>query len=285
MQRRYAAKLKVGRSHTRLALASVVVAGLLIAAASGPGYLTTEVDISTVVPPPPQKGDPRYEADRRVFRATRRLLSTPRGELAKADVPWKVPDLMRDFSCAVGIALSPERTPATYRLLANANADTARANDLAKNKWKRSRPFLIDNGPICENKADLAKTYDYPSGHTTRGWTAGLVLAELRPDRADQILTRARAYGESRIVCGAHNMSAVEAGRLGATVSMQRVRLSGRYVADLAAAKAELQSLASNAAAAPTRAACSVEETLITPSIYAQLSRPTARRGGSSQFR
>lgn len=211
-----------------------------------------------------------------MFRATRRLLTTPRGQLAKDDVPWKVPDLMRDFSCAFGLGLSPEKTPALYRLLATADAETARANDIAKNRWKRSRPFLIDNGPVCQDKAELAKTYDYPSGHTTRGWTSGLILAELRPDRASPILARARAYGESRIVCGAHNMSAVEAGRLGATVTMQRIRLSEQYLADLAAAKAELKGLALEGAEVPSAAACSAEEALVATSIYEEL-LPKAR--------
>jgi acid phosphatase (class A) len=261
-----------------LAVVTAAAAGMLVAAANQPGYLTSPVDISIVVPPPPQKGDARYEADRTVFRVTRRLLSTPRGALAVRDVAWKVPDLMRDFSCAFGLVISPERTPALYRLLATADAETAKANDLAKNKWKRPRPFLIDNGAVCQNKADLAKSYDYPSGHTTRGWTAGLILADLRPDRAPQILARARAYGESRIVCGAHNMSAVEAGRLGATISMQKIRLSDQYLADVAAAKAELQSLASDPESVPSGAVCSAEEALVAPSIYAGLVPGALRR-------
>ena len=41
-----------------------------------------------------------------------------------------------------------------------------------------------------------------------------MILAELEPDRASDILVRARAYGESRVVCGVHNASAVEGGRI-----------------------------------------------------------------------
>lgn len=255
------------------AIACALAVGFLTAAGVEPGYLDTVVDITGVVPPPPQLGDPRYDADRRVFRATRKLLPTARGDLAKSDVPWRVADLMTDFSCAVGVKLSPEKTPATFRLLSNADADTAKANNLAKNRWKRPRPFLLDRGAICENRDSLAKTYDYPSGHTTRGWTAGLALADLRPDRAGEILTRARAYGESRIVCGAHNMSAVEAGRLGATVSMQQVRLSERYIADRKAAEAELRNLANDSTAAPSPAACSIEKSLATRSVLEDIAR------------
>lgn len=275
----YRQRMNTGGARIGLVVMAATAAGMLIAAADQSRYLALPVDISIVVPPPPQKGDARYEADRTVFRVTRRLLSTPRGTLAVQDVAWKVPDLMRDFSCAFGFSISMERTPALFHLLATADAETARANDLAKNKWKRLRPFLIDEGPVCQSKADLANSYDYPSGHTTRGWTAGLILADLRPDRAPQILARARAYGESRIVCGAHNMSAVEAGRLGATVSMQTVKLTREYLADVAAAKAELQGLRADPTSVPEGAVCLAEQALVAQSIYAGLA-PDARQRG-----
>jgi len=249
---------------------------LLIAAAGGAaaatqykGYLENTVDFTGIVPDAPQKGDVRYEADRQVFRATRAMLNTPRGRLATDDVPSSVTDVMKDFSCAAGVKLSPETTPATYRLLANANTDTARANNLAKDHWKRLRPFLIDNGPVCDSKEELAKSYDYPSGHATRGWTFGLILSDAEPDRATPIQVRARAYGESRIVCGAHNMSAIEAGRLGATVTMQSVRQTAAYQADLEAARAELRAARNNPALTPDAAGCATEAGLVAKSVLA----------------
>jgi acid phosphatase (class A) len=178
----------------RVALALALIGATVGYAADKPtGYLPFTVDLTTILPPAPVKGDIRYATDRRVFKATRALLATPRGALATQDVPSSTSDVMRDFSCAAGVRLSPGETPATYRLLANVGADTARANNAAKDHWQRLRPFLIDKGPVCESKQDLAKSYDYPSGHTTRGWTFGLVLADLEPDRATPILTRARA--------------------------------------------------------------------------------------------
>jgi acid phosphatase (class A) len=254
--------------HSRSKIA--ILAGtmlLALAAAERPGYLAETVDLTAIVPPPPAKGDIRYETDRRVFKATRALVGSPRYKLATDDVPSSVPEVMRDFSCAAGVTLSPEATPATYRLLASANADTSRSNNAAKDQWKRLRPFLIDKGPICQPAAELATSYDYPSGHTTRGWTFGLVLSELVPERATPILTRARAYGESRIVCGAHNLSAVEAGRLGATVTMQAVRQSPGYQRDLAAARTELATARADTARAPDAAACAAEAALTTPSV------------------
>jgi acid phosphatase (class A) len=127
------------RWHLRAQLArfalAVIGSTVLIAAAAQPGYLAFIPDITLVVPPPPQPGDPRYEADRRVFRLTRSALTSPRGALATRDVPDTVPDLMQAFSCAAGVLLSAHNSPATYRLLARADADTAAANNAAKDRW------------------------------------------------------------------------------------------------------------------------------------------------------
>jgi acid phosphatase (class A) len=253
--------------------ALAAMAAISIAATPVPGYLDQVFDLTTIVPPAPVKGDIRYAADRKVFKATRATLDTPRGRLATDDVPSSVIEVEKDFSCAAGATLSPEATPATHRLLVAANADTARANNAAKDHWKRLRPFLIDRGPTCESKEDLAKSYDYPSGHTTRGWTFGLILSELEPDRATPILIRARSYGESRIICGAHNMSAVEAGRLGATVTMQAVRATPAYQADLAAARAELAAARAGPAIAPAAGFCATEAALASPSVIAGVRR------------
>ncbi len=189
-----------------IALASAGTIGL---AAEKPyeGYLTPgEFDVTTVIEPAPRKGDPRYETDRKIFRATRALLGTPRGALATSDADASPPALMRDFSCAVGVALTPLSAPALLRLVTRAGADTGAQTNIAKDFYKRARPFHMDRGPVCQPKAELGDSFDFPSGHVTRGWTWAYVLTELAPDRAQKILGRGRAYGESRFICGAHTM-------------------------------------------------------------------------------
>jgi acid phosphatase (class A) len=249
----------------------IAAATFAIAADTPKGYLPPDaVDLMKILPPPPEKGEIRYETDRQVFKATRREKDSARWALATADVPSAVPEVMKDFSCAAGVTLSPTATPATYKLLLNANSDTSRATNAAKDKWKRLRPFLIDKGPVCEDTDSLAKSYDYPSGHATRGWTFGLILSDLIPNRATPILTRARAYGESRIICGAHNMSAIEAGRLSADVTIRFVQAMPAYQADLAAARAELAA-ARSGGTGPDAGSCSAESMLTEKSVLGGL--------------
>lgn len=251
-----------------------LIASLILAAATAAtsadwpkGYLAPgEFDVTHVLEPAPAIGDPRYKTDRAIFRATRRLLSTPRGTLATTDANYAVPALLHDFSCSVGVALTPANAPKLVAVVQRAGADTGAETNAAKKFYRRQRPFLIDHGAICQPQAALydqrqhRMSYDYPSGHTTWGWTWALILADLAPDRAQEVLVRGRAYGDSRFVCGAHNESAVEAGMQSASATMTLVRTKRAYQADLAAARAELTALRSTG---PRPVGCEAEAALI----------------------
>jgi acid phosphatase (class A) len=164
------------------------------------------------------------------------------------------------------MALKPAMVPKLLALVHKANAATQRETNIAKNYYKRARPFHQDRGAICQPEAELGDSYDYPSGHTTGGWTWALALTDVMPERASEILARGRAYGESRIVCGAHNASAVEAGRLSATVTMTVVRSTPAYQRDLKAARLEMSRLRKTASAP---ASCDAEKNLVAQSIFA----------------
>ncbi len=259
---------RVGKSIVWLS-AVVLFTGLAPAEQKArPSYLAPgQVNMLEVLPPAPVPGDPRYDADRAMFKMTRKLQGTPRWTMATSDVSWANDIMLRNFSCALGLDVTPEKTPKLMALLQKAGSDTQRETNVAKNFYKRARPFNIDDGEICQPKKELGDSYDYPSGHTTGGWTWALVLADVAPDHASEILARGRAYGESRIVCGAHNASAVEAGRLSATVTMTVVRSTPAYRRDLAEAKAEMAALRKTSAA-PSPEVCKAEASLISQSIY-----------------
>jgi acid phosphatase (class A) len=150
--------------------------------------------------------------------------------------------------------MTPENSPKLLAVLTRASVDTGIQSGKAKDFYQRQRPFVIDQGKICQPEAELydAKThrasYDYPSGHTTLGWTWAIVLASVAPDRAQPIFARGRAYGDSRFVCGAHNESAVEAGMLSASATMSLVQTKPEYQSDLGEARRELDALRASGA-------------------------------------
>lgn len=216
--------------------------------APGGGYLPlAEVpDGLAVLPPPPAPDGPQKAADRAVFAATRRLAGTPRWQLAAEDVesgPFE------HFACALGVRLTARSAPLTARLLDRAS--TAGVVDPVKDMYRVPRPYLGGEAPICQPRTEhLAANGDYPSGHTANGWMEALILAELVPDRATAILARGRAFGESRMICGAHSLSAVEAGWLAGAAATAALHGSATFRADMDAARAELASARATAPAA-----------------------------------
>ncbi|HWA60770.1 MAG TPA: phosphatase PAP2 family protein, partial [Caulobacteraceae bacterium] len=208
-----------------------------------------------------EPGSPRAEADRRIFRATRQLEGSPRWTLAQNDNVEAVPAMLEDFSCAAGKPLSKADAPKLTALLLRTRFDVIEAVNKPKNHYRRQRPFLIDRGDICIPRTPaLALSPDYPSGHSTWGWTVGLILAELDPAHASDILVRARAFGESRVVCGVHNASAIEAARTNASVLVAALHGDPAFRADLDGARAEVAGLA--AASGTDASACAAEAAL-----------------------
>jgi acid phosphatase (class A) len=252
--------------------AAVIVLGLVAAPApaqqnQGGPYLGTYLpDTFRILPPAPAAGSPRYEADRQMFKATRKLENTPRWALAQNDDKSSL--LMKDFSCALGVELTPQNAPKFAAMVPKILRESSRITNLPKDANKRLRPFQVDSGPTCiDQTGSIKNSYDYPSGHVTYGWTVGLILAELAPDRATEILIRARAFGESRLVCGVHNMSAVEAGRSNASVLVAALHGSEAFRQDMDAARQEIAA-ARKAGPAPEGAACAVEAELAAKSPY-----------------
>jgi acid phosphatase (class A) len=237
-----------------LGLIGVLAAGLAGAAwaqgmapTSGPvsGYLAAgdAPDAIRILPPPPAAGSGREADDRAIFAATRALKGDPRWDLATSDADLHPANGMADFACALGVTLTPETAPTVASLFARISKDARAVIDPPKARYARPRPYLADaNAPICVDKTDdLAKSASYPSGHATQSWAWGLVLAELVPDRATEILMRARSIGESRVVCGVHYMSDIEAGRDAGSALVARLHADAAFQADLAKAREEIR--------------------------------------------
>lgn len=203
--------------------------------------------------------------DSAYFLKTRALEGSDRWAMALNDDNYTQAAIMADYSCAVGVRLTPENAPLTSRLVAMASTDAAMASDVAKEHYERPRPFLANEGPIClERTARLEASFDYPSGHSSAGWMAGLVLAELAPDRATEILARSRAYAESRAICGVHNRSSTLAGHTVGSVVYARLQGHAEYVAAAADARQEMDRVRQTASK-PDNAACALEKRLVEP--------------------
>lgn len=219
----------------------------------------------SVMAPAPRTGDARDEADRRIFRETRALAGSPRWQMAIADAELGNAAMLQHFSCSLDLKLDPQQVPRMVALAQKATREAAASMGKAKELYKRHRPFTVDAGPTCVPASTIGESFDYPSGHTTAGWAWALVLSQVDPAHALPILARGRAIGDSRVVCGMHNASAVENARMltGAAVSLASA--SALYQADLAYARAELGALRQGAHEKPEPAQCALEAELVKP--------------------
>jgi acid phosphatase (class A) len=227
-----------------------------------PGYLPKQSLPNSValLPPPPAAGSAAFAADKAINRQALTLRGTPRWTLATKDADLSFPDAARTFSCALHASITAQDTPSLYRLLRRSIADAGASTSPAKDRYKRTRPFVSNNAPICtpEQRERLVTDPSYPSGHATTGWAWALILTELAPDRTDQILARGEAFGQSRVICNVHWPSDVREGRIMGAATVARLHADPTFLADLGAAKVELD--AARSKGLPPSSDCAAEE-------------------------
>ena len=235
------------------------------------GYLAPDhvPDAAPMLGPPPPAGSGTETGDVDTFLATRKLQGGERWTLATRDALFGADALLQDFSCAFGVQLTPADAPALQHLLSRVVVDSGKVMGHAKSVYRRPRPFVDHPGAICVAKdPELAKSWSYPSGHSTYSWTVALILAEAVPDRATEILARARTYGESRVVCGVHYTSDVAAGRVAASAVFSALQAEPAFQRDLKAVRAELAALRSAGGAAPDARECRIEDDAVAHPVW-----------------
>lgn len=209
-----------------------------------PGYLALDAvpDSAALVPPAPANKSGTAARDKAASRAALAAHGTPRWAFAASDADLFSPKATGALSCAAGFEISPQTTPKLDKLLRRTIIDFGFATYRAKQKFNRDRPFETNKRPICtpDQDAMLRKDGSYPSGHSAIGFGWGLVLAGLVPDRATQLVSRGRAFGESRRFCNVHWQSDVEEGRVVAAAVYARLQADAAYQADLADVRDEL---------------------------------------------
>ncbi|MBR1927642.1 MAG: phosphatase PAP2 family protein [Bacteroidales bacterium] len=189
-------------------------------------FLQTEQmpDASKFLPDYPAFGSELFLGDSIVYEAGKRLRDTARGSVAVEDASTSIRHILKRFSPAMGVEMTPETFPKLASLVYRSNATARLSITYAKDYYHRMRPYQYFNEPTPipeeEAKDDLTS---YPSGHTIRFWTAALVLAALDPDHQEEILKTGYECGQSRTIVGYHYQSDVDAARLAASAAYARM--------------------------------------------------------------
>ena len=142
----------------------------------------------------------------------------------------------------MGMELKKEQLPELTDLVNRIITDACTATRKAKRHYNRTRPFLYFNeGTLIPEEEATHHTPSYPSSHSSTGWSVALVLTELNPDRAEQILKAGYEYGQSRVIAGYHYQSDVDAARLAASACVARLHADEAFQKQLKKAKKELE--------------------------------------------
>lgn len=225
------------------ALVAVVAAMTLNAQNDVQPYFTVDQlpDLIKCLPAPPAFDSPEFANDMMRFSwGKQQRLDPERAEIAKRDAVWSYEALLGEFDVPFGLHMSPDETPEIWKLMVTSLTTTDAMRVAPKAFYHRQRPFeRFQDKMLTDEEAELTGEGSYPSGHTMRGWTCALLLAEVNPAAADTIFARGWMYGESRVIVGAHWQSDVDASRVAASIAYCALHGSAEFREQMAKAQAE----------------------------------------------
>lgn len=226
------------------------------------------LEILPLIAPAPPVGSAEELRDVDAVLAAQRKRTRAQEEFVIADA---APSIFR-WASALGAekTFTAEKFPLTDKLFLNLRRTQSAITGPAKDCFLGPRPFLLDKRirPVEKLKLDSANapgakfadiprgpgspchpapdkvpeySYSYPSGHAAFGALAAIVLARMVPEKRDAIFARGWDFGWSRVVAGIHAPSALESSRIIASLIARDLDKDPRFVADFAAAKAELR--------------------------------------------
>lgn len=202
-------------------------------------------DLIKCLPAPPDTLSTTFAHDimRYMWGKTQRQDSL-RAAIAIRDAVWSYEALFAEFDVPFGLAISRENTPEIWKLLETSLATTDPMRVAPKAYYHRRRPFERFHEPTLTGEDDnLRGEGSYPSGHTMRGWTTALLLAEINPAAADTLYARGWMYCESRVIAGCHWQSDIDITRVAASIAYSALHTSPAFLDQMKRARKEFEKL------------------------------------------
>jgi len=212
-----------------------VGAGLLWSVSAQAGLLAPDAfEAKRYLPPPPGPEQTRLEMQE--LRDIAARSSAEDRAIAKHDAEDETADM---FNAAIGLDL--KTMPETFKLLTMVGDEEEDDTKEAKAYFHRDRPYAVEPSLKTCTKVKPGKAANsYPSGHSTRAFAMGEVLAALMPAKAQAILARSSEYAEHRLVCGVHYRSDIVAGQQYGTILALKLMENADFKKQMAAASREL---------------------------------------------
>ena len=183
----------------------------------------------------------RYYGDVAQYFVAKADRASERGAQAKADADFSYDALLSAFSGPLGVKMDPKTTPALAALIFESrNALLRNALDLADAEKFRQRPYIqLGDAPFAG--AVDSVTSSYPSAESEIGWGIALILTEIAPSKANDILKFGYQMGVSGIITGQHWATDISAARIMSAAMVARLNADPKIRKLLNDARKELQ--------------------------------------------
>ncbi|HTB21971.1 MAG TPA: phosphatase PAP2 family protein [bacterium] len=205
------------------------------AATSDTYPITEQVDLSKLLAPPPARDSAQTKMEIEELLKIQGARTDAAAAAAVADHNYSV----FRFADVMGPKFNEADLPLTSAFFDKVVATGKSVVEPAKDFWGRDRPFVVDSRirPVMKE----AKSFSYPSGHSTAGTLMAIVLANMVPERSGAIFARGWEFARNRLVAGEHFPSDIQAGRIAGTVIASHLFENEEFKADFAAARIELR--------------------------------------------
>lgn len=213
---------------------------------NGTPFFTSDelLDIANILPPPPE-----FESAQFVYDQTQHLwgkrqrLDEERAQMAILDAVYGMQTMIDIYGPMFGLNITKEDTPEIYKILQDVGSNCDSITVKTKKHFLRLRPYVYykEGTLVPEKEEKHAGEGSYPSGHTALGWTMALVLADINPAAAENILARAYEHGQSRVVAGYHWQTDVDAARIASSLFYIKLQGNERFQQQMAKARQEFK--------------------------------------------
>lgn len=216
-------------------LLSLMLLAALALAGKGHYLSPGQVDLSRLLAPPPANDSQRTRAELETMLSLQQARTPAQEAAAKADKEMSP----FPFADVLGPRFVKDKLPNTAVFFEHVLSDQRLFVSPAKKHFNRPRPYVLDRN--IDPSLSRPHNESYPSGHSTWGHLAGIILADMVPEKAAQLHERAGLYAFHRVLGGVHYPSDVEAGKIAAAVIASALFQSPAFQEDYAKAKAEVR--------------------------------------------
>lgn len=173
---------------------------------SAPLLPPESIEAQNKISPPPSLGTPKFHEEMST------VLWLQETRTPKQVLFVETPLNLDRFAPIVGDEIFKVDGPALRALLDNAIDEVRNDYDAVKAIYDYPRPFEIS--AAVEAVGDARAVASYPSGHSIRAIVYARLLAEVFPEKNDELMDLANRIGHGRVIAGVHYPMDVSSGQV-----------------------------------------------------------------------